>query len=217
MVIAKLFALHANAVIVKGLIYTIQNLIRRSQLDTGHLECITNQLMSDLLWLQGVAARSPSLMRCPGYGGDFGGCGKFSWQRVLLLALSRLWGVDPKSSARCARASPSWIYPAGKLQWHFTCGLDFGHSLWLPFKAVFVVVKGLLIVPVGTMGLCWRGDSLFQMAGGGGGGGLWTVSLWACAPLLSRFILLWHFSCFCSPGGVIKSSCGNYGSLLAWG
>ena len=164
--------------IVKGLIYTIQNLIRRSQLDTGHLECITNQLMSDLLWLQGIAARSPSLMRCPGYGGDFGGCGKFSWQRVLLLALSRLWGVDPKSSARCARASPSWIYPAGKLQWHFTCGLDFGHSLWLPFKAVFVVVKGLLIVPVGTMGLCWRGDSPFQTARGGGGGG--ACGLWAC-------------------------------------
>ena len=35
------------------------------------------------------------------------------------------------------------IYPAGKLQWHFTCGPDFSHSLWLPFVAAFVVLKGL--------------------------------------------------------------------------
>ena len=204
MVIAKLFTLHANAVIVKGLIYTIQNLIRRSQLDTGHLECITNRLMSDLLWLQGAAARSPSLMWYPGYGGFF------YWP-------FHGFGGSIQSRVLGARASPFWIYPAGKLQWHFTCGLVFGHSLWLPFKAVLAVVKGLLIVPVLTMGLCWRGDSPFQTARCGAGEGLWTVSLWACAPLLPRFILLWHFSCFCSPGGVIKGSCGNYGSLLAWG
>ena len=29
-----------------------------------------------------------------------------------------------------ARASPSEFYPAGKLQWQFTCGFDFGHCLW---------------------------------------------------------------------------------------
>ena len=28
-----------------------------------------------------------------------------------------------------ARTSPSEVYPAGKLHLHFTCGLDFRHSL----------------------------------------------------------------------------------------
>ena len=49
-----------------------------------------------------------------------------------------------------AHASPSEVYPAGKLQWHFTCGFDF--SLWLPFAGGFAALKGLLIIPVGTMG-----------------------------------------------------------------
>ena len=41
------------------------------------------------------------------------------------------------------RAAPSVVYPAGKLQWHFTCGFDFGHCLWLPFVTAFTVLKGL--------------------------------------------------------------------------
>ena len=48
------------------------------------------------------------------------------------LTLSRLWGaygLCRKSRARRARASPSEVYLAGKLQWHFTCGFDCGHSL----------------------------------------------------------------------------------------
>ena len=43
------------------------------------------------------------------------------------------------------RASPSKVFPAGKLQWHFTCGFNFRHSLWLPFVAAFAALKGLLI------------------------------------------------------------------------
>ena len=52
-------------------------------------------------------------------------------------------GLCPESRARLVRVSPSKFYPADKLQWHFTCGFDFGHSLWLPFVATFAVRKGL--------------------------------------------------------------------------
>ena len=41
-----------------------------------------------------------------------------------------------------ARASSSEVYPAGKIQWHFTCGIDFRH-LWLSFVAGFAVLKRL--------------------------------------------------------------------------
>ena len=52
-------------------------------------------------------------------------------------------GLCPESRAPRVRVSPSKFYPADKLQWHFTCGFDFGHSLWLPFVATFAVRKGL--------------------------------------------------------------------------
>ena len=63
-------------------------------------------------------------------------------------------GLCSGSRAVCPGASPFEVYPAGKLPWHFTCGFDFRPSLWLPFEATFAVLKGLLKVPVGTMGLC---------------------------------------------------------------
>ena len=34
-----------------------------------------------------------------------------------------------QSRGLCARASPSGVYPVGRLQWHFACGFDFGHVL----------------------------------------------------------------------------------------
>ena len=53
------------------------------------------------------------------------------------LALSGLWEaygcVQSRELAACMRALPSKTYPAGKLQWHFTCGFNFRHNLWLPF------------------------------------------------------------------------------------
>ena len=52
----------------------------------------------------------------------------------------------PKLRAgRGVRASLTEVDPAGKLQWHFTCGFDFRHSLWLPFEAAFAIPKGLNI------------------------------------------------------------------------
>ena len=61
-----------------------------------------------------------------------------------------------------ARASPSEVYPAGKLQWHFTCGFNFRHGLWLPFVAGLAILNGSLIVPVGTMSSFWPGDNPFK-------------------------------------------------------
>ena len=57
-----------------------------------------------------------------------------------------LWTVsrDEISAPRCA--SPTEVYPAGKLQWYFTCGFDFRHDLWLPFVASFSVLKGLMAI-----------------------------------------------------------------------
>ena len=61
------------------------------------------------------------------------------------------YGLCLNSRAWHARTSPSGVYPAGELQWRFNCGFDFGRSLRLPFVAGFPVLKGLLIVSVGTV------------------------------------------------------------------
>ena len=60
----------------------------------------------------------------------------------------------------CALSSE--VYPAGKLQWRFTYGFNLRHGLWLPFAAAFAVLRGLLMVPVGTMGSFWPGVNPFQ-------------------------------------------------------
>ena len=82
----------------------------------------------------------------------FPGCGR-----------GRACGLCPKSGAQRVRASPSEVYPAAKLHWHFVCGFDFRHSLWLQFETAFTVLKGLFI------GLSWPGDNFFQTVGGGRG------------------------------------------------
>ena len=51
-----------------------------------------------------------------------------------------LWAASKVESSARARASPSEVYLAGKIQWHFTCG----HSLWLPFVAGFTVLNWLI-------------------------------------------------------------------------
>ena len=84
--------------------------------------------------LVGAAAVGGSLIGAVGAMGPFWpGVGPFR-------AEEGLWDVSKvESSAR----APSEVNPAGKLQWHFTCGFDFRHSLWLPFVAAFAVLKGL--------------------------------------------------------------------------
>ena len=51
-------------------------------------------------------------------------------------------------------------------------GASVALCLWSPACAV---LKGLLIVPVGTRGPFWPRDSLFQAVGWGGGEGLWAL------------------------------------------
>ena len=88
---------------------------------------------------------------------------------------------------------PFWAVGGGILQWHFTCGFDFRHGLWLPFVAAFAVLRGLLMVPVGTMGPFWPGDSPFRALCMCMRGSLWAVSKIESsvrAPRLLRFILL---------------------------
>ena len=126
--------------------------------------------------------------------------------------------MGPKLRARRVCASLSEVYPAGKLQWHFTCG--FGFSLWLPFVAGFAVLKGLLIVPLGTMGSFEAVVNPFK-AVGELMDCVQSQQLGARAPRLPRCILLGGFmiaicSQFCSSGWVINSSCGDYGFFWSW-
>ena len=44
------------------------------------------------------------------------------------------------------------VYPFGKLQLHFIFGFHFRHSLCPAFATAFSVLRGLLIVLVGTIG-----------------------------------------------------------------
>ena len=71
------------------------------------------------------------------------GCGQ-CWMGILLLLSLLLLLLCRKSRVR--RTSPSGVYLAGKLQWRFACGFNFGHSLWLPFVAALAVLRG---------GGCW--------------------------------------------------------------
>ena len=81
------------------------------------------------------------LLLCLGWVGRFMGlCGGSCGGYGSLLA----WGwrppgggaceLCPKSRVRCAPASPSELYPAGKIQWHFTCGFNF-RLFWQLFIA----------------------------------------------------------------------------------
>ena len=60
----------------------------------------------------------------------------------VCVEVGALWAVTKVESSARAKG-----YPAGKLQRHFTCDFDFRHSLWLPFEAVFAVLKGLKSAP----------------------------------------------------------------------
>ena len=89
-------------------------------------------------------------------------------------ALGVLLAVSKVESLAQAPALPSGVYPAGKLQWHFTCGFDFRHSLWVPFVVAFAVPGGLLMVPLGGMGPFGPGNRFFGAVEEGGD--FWAVS-----------------------------------------
>ena len=72
-----------------------------------------------------------------------------AWGVLFGLGLARLlgslWAVPKVESSTPVCASPSEVSPARKLQWHFTCGFDFRHSLWFVFVG-FAVLKGLTTI-----------------------------------------------------------------------
>ena len=88
----------------------------------------------------------------PGYGGGGGG-GLWFVSKVEGLAREHL----AFRGLSCREALVTF--------YHFTCGFDFGHGLWLPFLAAFALLRGLLMVPVGSMGPFWPGDRPFQAVG----------------------------------------------------
>ena len=61
---------------------------------------------------------------------------RISW---MFWPFGPLWAVSRVESA----THVPWFFPADKLQWRFTCGFDFRHTLWLPFVAAFAVLKEL--------------------------------------------------------------------------
>ena len=65
-----------------------------------------------------------------------------------------------------AHASPFEVYPSVKPWPRFACGFHFRHSPRLPFAAVLSVLKGLILVPVGTMGPCSPKDNPFKTVKG---------------------------------------------------
>ena len=120
---------------------------------------------------------------------------------VLERVIGGSWGayrLYPKSRARRAPASRE----VSVTLYLWFCGFDFGHSLWLPF--VRVVLKGFLIVPVGTSyGSFLTWVWLFSDCVCGG------RSLWA----LSKVEDLARASRFPS----MIAICRSYGSFLTWG
>ena len=122
------------------------------------------------------------------------GCGghSFWWGPHLLVGIIPFGGghsmwckpslAASKWRARCVCALSPGVYPAGKLRWQFTCGFDFRHGLWLPFGATFAVQRGLLMVSVRTMGLCWSGMALSWL--GGLVGCVWGWGFGACGSRL---------------------------------
>ena len=67
----------------------------------------------------------------------------------IILTISRLsngfWTMSKIETSALARPSPSEVYPAGTLQWHFTCAFDFRHSQRLLFAARLSVLTGLIM------------------------------------------------------------------------
>ena len=53
-----------------------------------------------------------------------------SSRAFALFRLLGAYGLCPGSRDWCVLApSPSRVYAAGKFQWHFACGFDFGYGL----------------------------------------------------------------------------------------
>ena len=109
----------------------------------------------------------------------------------------RAYRLCPISKVQRACNSPFEVYHAGRLQWHFTCGFDFGHGLWSLFITGFAVLKRLLVVPVGTTGYFSPSHKHFK-AVGESMGFVQSRELGTLAPPSEIYYagkLQWHFTC----------------------
>ena len=61
---------------------------------------------------------------------SYGSLLAWGWAFPGCEAMGGLWALSKVESAVCTSTSPSYVYPACKLHWHFTCGLNSKHSLW---------------------------------------------------------------------------------------
>ena len=75
-------------------------------------------------------------------------------------------GLRPQSTAQRNPVSCLLKFLcAGQLQWQFTCGVHFKHSLWFPFVAALAVLKSFIAVPVDAMGPFQPRGNSFQALG----------------------------------------------------
>ena len=93
-----------------------------------------------------------------GGGGGLWGCwpAHVGWLELLgyiscCFPYAVCWCRGPRARRAWALRLPEFaqLYPAGSLQWRFACGFNFRHGL--PVEGGFAVLRGLLIVSVGTM------------------------------------------------------------------
>ena len=80
-------------------------------------------------------------------------------------SLMQLLGMSKVDSSAHICDSPSNLYVVGQLQWWFTCGFNFRHSLWLSFVSTSTLVKVIIIVPMETMGHFESRENPFQTLG----------------------------------------------------
>lgn len=107
---------------------------------------VHSRVWRHLRWVQGFVALW-DLARAPwGFVRPFlhgvGGGGVRFWRGVSFGAFGAAGGACGLclgSGARCGRAPPSGVCPAGGLRRRFACGFGFGHNLALLFVAVLLV------------------------------------------------------------------------------
>ena len=83
--------------------------------------------------------------------GNFGSLLTWGW---AFPDCGGVWAVSKVESLTRACASLSEVYPAGKFQWHFTCGFDFRQSM--------VAICGRFCSPEGVKGNLLRLDIVFS-------------------------------------------------------
>ena len=108
-----------------------------------------------------------------------------------ILAFSRLWR-SLWAVSKIEGSAASGVYPAGEVQWHFSCGFDFRHDCHLQ----------PVLQSWGVIGGSCESYGFFLA---------WGQPFRGCGVLMIAIC-----GRFCTPGWVIVGSCGGYGFFMAW-